>query len=97
MKFNAYVLVLGLSLLGYWTLGLFNNSVAGSQVQTASNKVVEDQVTQYNIAVRAGTKMDRCVQAGFVASAYGQAKDEPNSEEWARIRHDDCKAAGLPQ
>jgi hypothetical protein len=97
MKFKAYVLVLGLSLLGYWTLGLFNAPVSGSQMQTASNKMVEDQVTQYNIAVRAGTKMDRCVQAGFVASAYSQAKDEPNSEEWTRIRHDDCTVAGLPQ
>ena len=97
MKFKAYVLVMGLSLLGYWTLGLFNFPVAGSQMQTSSNKMVEDQVTQYNISVRAGTKMDRCVQAGFVASAYSQAKDEPNWEEWTRIRHDDCKAAGLPQ
>jgi hypothetical protein len=97
MKLKAYVLVLGLSLLGYWTLGLFHAPVAGSEVQTSMNKVVEDQVTQYNIAVRAGSKMDRCVQAGFVASAYSQAKDKPNSEEWARIRHDDCQAAGLPQ
>jgi hypothetical protein len=97
MKFKAYVLVMGLSLLGYWTLGLFNFPVSGSQMQTSSNKVVEDQVTQYNISVRAGTKMDRCVQAGFVASAYSQAKDEPNSEEWTRIRHDDCTVAGLPQ
>jgi hypothetical protein len=97
MKFKAYVLVLGLSLLGYWTLGLFNTPLVGSQIPTTSNKVVADQVTQYNIAVRAGTKMDRCVQAGFVASAYSQAKDEPNSEEWTRIRHDDCTVAGLPQ
>ena len=97
MKFKAYVLVLGLSLLGYWTLGLFSTPLVGSQIPTTSNKMVADQVTQYNIAVRAGTKMDRCVQAGFVTSAYGQAKDDPNSEEWTRIRHDDCKAAGLPQ
>jgi len=39
--------------------------------------------------------MDRCVQAGFVASAYIQVKDEPNREEWERIRQDDCTAAGL--
>ena len=97
MKFKAYVLVLGLSLLGYWTLGQFNAPIVGSQFQTSSSRVVEDQVTQYNIAVRAGSKMDRCVQAGFVASAYAQAKDEPNSEEWTRIRHADCSAAGLPQ
>ncbi len=64
--------------------------------QTIPSKVVDDQVAQYNFAVKSGTLTDRCVQAGFVASAYIQVKDEPNREEWERIRQDDCKAAGLP-
>jgi len=96
-RFRSFALVVGLILVGYTTLTFLGTAAAGSKVQASPNKVVDDQVVQYNFAVRAGTKMDRCVQAGFVASAYIQAKDEPNYEEWQRIRHDDCKAAGLSQ
>lgn len=96
-KFRAFALVLGLVMVGYTTLTFLGTAAAGSGAQTVPSKVVNDQVVQYNFAVKAGSKTDRCVQAGFVASAYIQAKDEPNHEEWERIRQDDCRAAGLPQ
>ena len=97
-RFRTVALVVGLVLVGYTTLTFLGTAAAaGSKAQTIPTKVVQDQVSQYNFAVKAGTKTDRCVQAGFVASAYSQAKDEPNHEEWERIRQDDCKAAGLPQ
>ncbi len=96
-KFRTVALVVGLVLVGYTTLTFLGTAAAGSRAQTIPTKVVQDQVAQYNLPVKAGTKTDRCVQAGFVASAYTQAKDEANREEWERIRQDDCKAAGLPQ
>ena len=95
MKFRSFGIVLSLLLLGYTTISFWGTSVASSKTESATNLAVEDQVAQYNIAVRAGTKMDRCVQAGFVASAYVQSKDQANFEEWQRIRHEDCSAAGL--
>ena len=97
MKFRSFGIVLSLLLLGYTTISFWGTSVASSKTDGTPNLAVEDQVAQYNIAVRAGTKMDRCVQAGFVASAYIQSKDQANFEEWQRIRHEDCSAAGLAQ
>ena len=96
MKFRNFVIMLSVMLMGYTTVSFWGTSAASSETQTLPS-AVEDQVVQYNIAVRAGTKTDRCVQAGFVASSYIQAKDEANYEEWQRIRHDDCRAAGLPE
>ena len=97
MKYRSFGLVLTLLLLCYTTISFWGTSVASSKTGGAPNLAVEDQVAQYNVAVRAGTKMDRCVQAGFVASAYIQSKDQANFEEWQRIRHEDCSAAGLTQ
>jgi hypothetical protein len=96
-KFRTMALIVGLVLVGYTTLTFLGTAAAGTRAQTVPTKIVQDQVAQYNFAVKAGSKTDRCVQAGFVASAYIQAKDAPNHEEWERIRQDDCKAAGLPQ
>ncbi len=96
-KFRAIALVLGLILVGYSTLTFLGTAASGPKAQVPPSKVVDEQVMQYNFAVKAGSKTDRCVQAGFVASAYSQTKNEPNREEWERIRQDDCKAAGLPQ
>ena len=94
-KFRVVSLAVGVFLVGYTTLTFLGTAAAGSRAQTIPTKVVDDQVAEYNFAVKSGTLTDRCVQAGFVASAYFQVKDEPNREEWERIRQDDCKAAGL--
>lgn len=84
-------------LFGYSTLSFLYLSNVNSKQPAAPNKAVDDQVLQYNMAVKAGTQTDRCVQAGFVASAYIQAKDEPNYQAWSGIRNNECKAAGLSQ
>ncbi|HUV69459.1 MAG TPA: hypothetical protein VMW15_07345 [Terracidiphilus sp.] len=96
-KFRSIALVVGLVLVGYSTLTFLGTAADGPKAQITPTKVVDDQVAQYNFAVKAGTKRDQCVQASFVASAYTQANDQPNREEWERIRQYDCKAAGLPQ
>ena len=61
------------------------------------DKVATDAVEQYHIAVRDGTAMDRCVQAGMVSAAYLQAKDEAKYREWKETEEADCKAAGVPE
>src|ERR1035437_6867679 len=60
------------------------------------DQVAEDMVKQYRIASRSGTAVDRCVHAGLVATAYIQAKDEPNYRVWKRTERVDCRAAGTP-
>ncbi len=97
MKFRSMALIVGLLLAGYSTLTLINTSLISAKSQATSNRVVEDQVAEYNTAVRAGSRTDRCVQAGFVASAYNQTRDQANYQKWVNIRHEECQAAGLPQ
>lgn len=84
-------------LFGYSTLSFLYLSTANSQTPILPNRAIADQVRQYNNAVKVGSLNDRCVQAGFVASAYSEARDEANSQAWSGIRHDECKAAGLVQ
>jgi hypothetical protein len=97
MKYRNLVLVMSVVLFGYSTISFLYLSSTGSRPLPPSNKAIEDQVVQYNAAVRSGTQNDRCVQAGFVASAYVQAKDETNFQAWSGIRNNECKAAGLIQ
>jgi len=97
MKYKNLVLVMSVVLFGYSTVSFLYLSSTGSRTSPMSNRVVDEQVTQYNAAVRSGSLNDRCVQAGFVASAYGQAKDEPNYQAWSGIRNSECRAAGIGQ
>ncbi len=97
MKYRNLVLVMSVVLFGYSTISFLYLSNAGARVTPSPNRAVDDQVLQYTWAVRAGSQNDRCVQAGFVASAYIQAKDEPNYQAWSGIRTNECKAAGIAQ
>lgn len=97
MKFRSMALIVGLLLAGYSTLTLINSSLISAKTQTSSSQVVNDQVAEYNMAVKAGSRTDRCVQAGFVASAYNQTQDQANFQKWVNIRRNECQAAGLPQ
>lgn len=97
MKYRNLVLMMSVVLFGYSTISFLYLSSTGSRPSPLPNKVIDDQVLQYNAAVRSGSLNDRCVQAGFVASAYIQAKDEPNYQAWSGIRNNECKAAGIGQ
>jgi hypothetical protein len=97
MKYRNLVLVMSVVLFGYSTISFLYLSSSGARVAVTPNRAVDDQVLQYSWAVKAGTQNDRCIQAGFVASAYIQAKDEPNYQAWSGIRNNECKAAGIPQ
>ena len=97
MKYRNLVLVMSVVLFGYSTVSFLYLSSAGNKPGPTPNRAIDDQVLQYNAAVKAGSQNDRCVQAGFVASAYIQAKDEPNYQAWSGIRNDECRAAGIAQ
>lgn len=70
---------------------------AAKDLQGIQDKVASDSVRQYEIASRSGNAIDVCVQAGMVAAAYLQAKDEANYQTWKRIESTDCARAGLPK
>lgn len=58
-------------------------------------KVCDDAVKQYEIAKRNGSPIDACVQAGFAAAAFLQAKEESSYAEWKRTESADCAKAGI--
>jgi hypothetical protein len=95
MKYRNLVLVMSVVLFGYSTVSFLYLSSAGNRPGPTPNRAIDDQVLQYNAAVKSGSQNDRCVQAGFVASAYVQAKDEPNYQAWSGIRNNECRAAGI--
>lgn len=97
MKYRHLILVISVVLFSYSTLSFLYLSTASAKTQVAPGKAIDEQVAQYNHAVKAGSPMDRCVQAGFVASAYIQAKDDANSQAWSGIRNNECQTAGLAQ
>ena len=97
MRYRNLVLVMSVVLFGYSTISFLYLSTASNKPLPLSNKAIDEQVLQYNWAVKAGSQSDRCIQAGFVASAYIQTKDEPNYQAWSSIRSSECKAAGIAQ
>ncbi len=98
MKYRNLVLVMSVLLFGYSTVSfLYLSNAAGNTPSPIVNRAISDQVQQYNAAVKAGSPTDRCVQAGFVASAYIQTKDQTNYQAWSGIRNSECKAAGIAQ
>jgi hypothetical protein len=70
---------------------------AAKDMGEIEQKVATDSVTEYGIAKRNGNSMDACVQAGLVAAAFLQAKDEASYRQWKDTETADCKVAGVPQ
>ncbi len=59
-------------------------------------QVASDAIAQYQITKRNGTAMDAFVQAGVVAAAFLQAKDEANYQKWKAIERQEAARAGIP-
>lgn len=68
---------------------------AANDLQGVYDQVASDAVKEFEIAVRNGTPMDKCVQAGLVTAAYLQAHDEENYRRWKQTEATACVAAGL--
>jgi hypothetical protein len=83
--------------LAWYLFGGGLEKQAAGELQDITDKVARDLAEEYNIVARRGTAMDRCVQAGFVAASYLQAKDETSYTQWKVIESRDCREAGVPR
>ncbi len=77
--------------------GLSGGTTRSSFEPNVYEKVLIDAVDQYNIAKRQGDPVQVCVQAGMVAAAYLQEKNESSYQSWKTIEKSDCAHAGMPQ
>lgn len=73
------------------------DAVVDPQMNALTDKVARDAVDEYKITLSGGDKIEICVQAGMVAAAYKQAKDEANYLLWKQKERNDCQDAGMPQ
>jgi hypothetical protein len=95
-KTFGFAVVLGGMWLAYRFIDERIHAQAAVEMGGIERKVAEDAVTQYGIAKRGGAPMDVCAQAGMVAAAFLQAKDEANYRVWKATEATDCAAAGMP-
>lgn len=59
-------------------------------------EIAKETIAEYEIAKKQGDKMQICIQAGMVATAFLQAKDEANYGKWKDIEKKDCAEAEVP-
>jgi len=84
-----------LGVVAYFTIGRESRQNAADAVANIEGKVAANARDQYEIAKRQGDAMQTCVQAGFVAAAFLQAKDEGNYRHWKTVEQQDCAKAGV--
>lgn len=82
--------VLILVVAAWYFLGGGMQKHTSANLQGIHDQVARDAVDRYEIAKRNGTEKDACFQAGLVAAAYLQAKDEANYKQWKRTEESDC-------
>lgn len=70
-------------------------SYVQKEMDKISVQIAVDAEKQYEIAKRSGTASDAYVNAGLVAAAYLQAKDEPNYIKWKGIEAQEASRAGI--
>lgn len=70
-------------------------NVAIEPMQNIYDKVAKDAEEKYGIAKLNGNAIDAYVQAGMVAAAYLQAKDEVNYQKWKDIEAEEARLAGV--
>ena len=84
--------------IGYQILSIISTrSTAPDHMENILQKVSIDAEIQYNMVVRSGTSIDRCVHAGMVAAAHLQANDEEKYKRWKAIEKQDCIVANVPR
>ncbi|QSW89696.1 hypothetical protein J0383_02515 [Flavobacterium endoglycinae] len=83
-----------IGIIWYFLGGGLDSQVA-TNMQTIENQVALDAEKQYEIAKNGGDKIQTYVQAGMVAAAYLQAKDEVNYNKWKAIEKEEAKNAGM--
>ncbi|WP_374349153.1 hypothetical protein [Chitinimonas sp.] len=98
-QYNVGIILVPLVIIGFgwWYFGGGQERAVQNQMQNVERKVVNDAIKQYDIALGANKALDACVQAGLVAQAMLQAKDQPGYEQWKKTEAHDCKIAGVPK
>lgn len=86
------VLVIGATFI---FINISSDTSTSTSMQKIEDQVATDAVNQYNIAKKSSDPIQICVQAGLVAAAYLQAKDESNYLAWKETEKADCKRAGM--
>lgn len=64
-------------------------------MQKIHDQVAQDAIAEFEIAHRGEDKMDACVQAGMVAQAFLQAKNEEKYNHWKKVEKGVCESAGI--
>ncbi|WP_264529667.1 hypothetical protein [Flavobacterium sp. N502540] len=83
-----------IGILWYFMGGGLDSQVSNN-MQKIENQVALDAEKQYEIAKNGDDKIQTYVQAGMVAAAYLQAKDEVNYNKWKAIEKEEAKNAGM--
>ena len=94
---KTILIVIGSVFLIWFLFGGGLDQQAATSMTNIQDKVAADAVDQYHIAEKGGDAIQICVQAGLVAAAYLQAKDEPHYLQWQQVKKADCTKAGMPQ
>jgi hypothetical protein len=83
------VLVLLGLISGYHVANAIDQTVQ-SELTTIDDRAA-DEVIQYGYAMRSGTRLDACKQAGVVGAAYLDARNETAYKRWKQIEAENCK------
>jgi hypothetical protein len=73
------------------------NRQAEAEMTRINKQVVDDQLDQLKIAMKHGSAIDVCVQAGILTAALLQAKDEAAYAQAKKLERKACGKAGMPQ
>jgi len=68
------------------------------QLPTAklAEKVAMEQERKYEIVLKSGSTVDKCMHAGAIAEAWLQAENEEHYEKWKKTQKSWCRKAGIP-
>jgi exonuclease III len=89
------LIVFGVIIFLGWLLGDGMDNQVQKEIDHTSIQVARDAEKQYAIAKKNNEHMDAYIQAGLVAIAYLNAKDEANYKKWKKIEKEAAKKAGL--
>lgn len=81
------------AILGVGLLCAGCGQVADAQATLVEDLRIKDAISAYEQAGKAGSALDRCVEAKFVAIAYADAKDVADSQAWRAREREDCRLA----
>lgn len=96
IAYGTFAVIVAIGIIGYMNADHSDDpDIYDITMESTYQKVINDAIQQYEIVKRTGNEIESSVQAGIVAAAYLQAKDEINYNKWNAIQKQHDKAAGL--